>query len=143
MAQMVQQAVLKMEIGENCVFAQHLVGSNEVKISVIALGPSEGLMAVGVWHRGECFNWRAVEEINDNFGASCLILDVEMEVLEVSRPLLMEVILQFFLCLRKMQRPMISVDDCLLPENVMLSLATTLHNGVHLFFVSRVLTNDI
>jgi hypothetical protein len=37
---------------------------------------------------------------------------------------------------------MISVDDCLLPENVIPPLETGFHNGVHLFFVSRVLTNE-
>jgi hypothetical protein len=52
-------------------------------------------------------------------GAPCLILDVEMELLQVCGPLLMAVILQFSLCLHELQRLMISVDDCLLPENVM------------------------
>jgi hypothetical protein len=52
-------------------------------------------------------------------GAPCLILDVEMELLQVCGPLLMVVILQFSLCLHELQRLMISVDDCLLPENVM------------------------
>jgi hypothetical protein len=36
---------------------------------------------------------------------------------------------------------MISVDDCLLPENVMPPLVVGLYNGVHLFFISGVLTN--
>jgi hypothetical protein len=83
------------------------------------------------------------EEINDVVGASCLILDVEMELLQVCGPLLMVVILQFSLCLHELQRLMIGVDDCLLPENVMPPLAAGLHNGVHLFFISRVLTDDI
>jgi hypothetical protein len=38
---------------------------------------------------------------------------------------------------------MISVDDYLLPENVILPLEACLHNGLHLFFVRRVLTYDI
>jgi hypothetical protein len=55
----------------------------------------------------------------------------------------MAVILQFSLCLHELQWLMISVDDYLLPKNVMSPLAAGLHNGVHLFFISRVLTNNI
>jgi hypothetical protein len=55
-------------------------------------------------------------------------------------PLMMEVILKFSLCLHELQWIMISVDDCLLPKNVMSPMAVGLHNGEHLFFVSRVLT---
>jgi hypothetical protein len=55
----------------------------------------------------------------------------------------MVVILQFSLCLHELQWLMISVDDCLLPKNVMSPLAACLHNGVHFFVVSRVLTDSI
>jgi hypothetical protein len=55
----------------------------------------------------------------------------------------MVVILQFSLCLCQLQCLMINVDDCLLPENVIPPLAASFHNGVHLFFISRVLTDDI
>ena len=55
----------------------------------------------------------------------------------------MAVILQFSPCFHELQWLMISVDDCLLPKNVMSSLATCLHNGVHLFVVSRVLRDNI
>jgi hypothetical protein len=55
----------------------------------------------------------------------------------------MAVILQFSFCLHELQWLMISVDDCLLPKNVMSPLATDLHNGVHFFVVSRVLTDNI
>jgi hypothetical protein len=76
-------------------------------------------------------------------GASCFILDVEVELLQVCGPLLMAIILQFSLCLHELQWLMINVDDCLLPKNVMSPLAKGLHNGVHLFFVSRVLMEKI
>jgi hypothetical protein len=66
-----------------------------------------------------------------------------MELLQVCGPLLMVIILQFPLCLHELQWLMISVDDCLLPNNVMSLLAIGLHNGVHLFVISRVLTNNI
>jgi hypothetical protein len=55
----------------------------------------------------------------------------------------MAVIMQFSLCLHELQWLMISVDDCLLPKNVMSPLAVGLHNGVHFFVVSRVLTDSI
>jgi hypothetical protein len=75
--------------------------------------------------------------------ASCFILDVEVELLQVCGTLLMAVILQFSLCLHELQWLMISVDDCLLPKNLMSPLVTSLHNGVHFFFISRVLTENI
>jgi hypothetical protein len=55
----------------------------------------------------------------------------------------MAVILQFSLCLHELQWLMISVDDRLLPKNVMYPLVVGLHNGVHFFFISRVLTDNI
>jgi hypothetical protein len=73
----------------------------------------------------------------------CIILDVEMELLQACGTLLMEVILQFSLCLNELQRLMISVDDCFLLENVMPPLAIVLYNGVHFFVVSGVLTDNI
>jgi hypothetical protein len=76
-------------------------------------------------------------------GAPYLILDVEMELMQVCGPLMMAIILKFSLCLHELQRLMISVDECFLPENIMPPLATHLYNGVHLFIVSGVFTNDI
>ena len=38
---------------------------------------------------------------------------------------------------------MISVDECLLPKNVVSPLAVGFHNGVHFFVISRVLTDNI
>ena len=55
----------------------------------------------------------------------------------------MEIILQFSLCLHDLQLLMISVDDCLLPKNVMSPLVVGLHNGVHFFVIIRVLTDNI
>jgi hypothetical protein len=64
-------------------------------------------------------------------------------LLQVCGPLLMVVILQFSMCLHELQWLMISVDDCLLPKNVMSPLTACLHNGVHFFVISRVLTDSI
>jgi hypothetical protein len=55
----------------------------------------------------------------------------------------MVVILQFSLGLDELQGLMISVDDYLFPKNVMPPLSMGLHNGVHLFFISWVLTDGI
>ena len=55
----------------------------------------------------------------------------------------MAVILQFSLCLHELQWLMISLDDYLIPKNVMSPLVAGLHNGVHLFVISRALTDII
>jgi hypothetical protein len=55
----------------------------------------------------------------------------------------MVIILQISLGLHELQWLMISVDDCLLPKNLMSTLLVGFHNGVHFFVVSRVLTDDI
>jgi hypothetical protein len=91
-----------MEIIENCVCTQHLVGGGEVRVYLIELGPSKCLMCTRVYHHGECYDWRSAEEISDSIGASCFILDVEVEMLQVCGPLLMAVILQFHLCLHEL-----------------------------------------
>jgi hypothetical protein len=48
MAHTTQQPILKMEIIDNCVCTQHLVGGGEVWVCLIELGPSKGLMAARV-----------------------------------------------------------------------------------------------
>jgi hypothetical protein len=55
----------------------------------------------------------------------------------------MVVILQFSLCMHELQWLMISVDDYLLPNNVMSPLEASLHNGVHFFVVIRVRMENI
>ena len=102
MAQMTQQPILKMEIIDNYLCTQHLVGGGEVWVYLIELGPFIGLMAVGVYHHGECRDWWSVEAINNAVGASCFILNVEVELLQLCVPLLMAVILQFSLCLHEL-----------------------------------------
>jgi hypothetical protein len=48
MAQTTQQPILKMEISDNFVCAQNLVGGGEVWVFLIELGPSIGLMVARV-----------------------------------------------------------------------------------------------
>jgi hypothetical protein len=143
MAQTTQHPILKMEISDKYVCSQHLLAGGKVRVYLIYLGPSKGLKVKSVYNRGECHEWRPAEAISDAVGVSYFIVDVEVDFLQVCGPLLMAVILQFFLCLHELQWIMISVDDYLLPNNVMYPLAADLHNGVHFFVISRVLTDII
>jgi hypothetical protein len=89
------------------------------------------------------FPSRSTKEICDTFDATLVVLDIQVEFLQVCGPLLMEVILSISLCLHELQRPMISVDDHFLPHNVILPLSTCLHNGVHIFVIGGVSTDNI
>ena len=91
-----------------------MIGGGEVRISLIKLGSLRCLMPRGMEHGGECNHERSTEAINDTICAPCLILDVEMELMQVCGPLLMVVVLQLPLCLYEIQRLVINVDDCLL-----------------------------
>jgi hypothetical protein len=48
----------------------------------------------------------------------------------------MAIILQLPLCLYELQGSVVYVDDRFLSQNVMLALSATLHNALHLFFIS-------
>jgi hypothetical protein len=82
-----------MEIIDNFICTQHLVGGGEVWVYLIELGPSIGLMATRFSHRGECHDWWSTEAINDMVRASSFILNVEVELLQVCGTILMVVIL--------------------------------------------------
>ena len=56
---------------------------------------------------------------------------------------MIEVILQFSFSLHELQRLMIHVDDCLLPDNVISLFLVVFHYVVQFFVVSRVLTDNI
>jgi hypothetical protein len=120
-----------------------MVCGREVMIVLVELVPLGGLMSTGLEYHGEGNNWRLIETIDDMIGASYIIFDVEMELLQVCGPLLIVVILQFSLCLYELQRLMISVNECLIPKNVMLPLATCLYNGINFFVICGVLVDDI
>jgi hypothetical protein len=83
------------------------------------------------------------KEISDAVGDSCLILDVEMDLLRVCSPILMVVILQFSLCMHEPHWIMISVDDCPVLKNVISPLEVGFHNAIHFFVISRVLKDNI
>jgi hypothetical protein len=89
-------------------------------------------------HGGECIHERSTEVVSETICAPCLIIDVEMELLQLCGPLLMAVILQLPLCLYELQRLVISVDDFLLSQNVMFPLTTGLYNGIYFIFIGGV-----
>jgi hypothetical protein len=98
------------------------MGGSEVRILLIKLGPLRCLMPLGMEYGGECNHGRSIEEGSDMICSPCLILDVEMELLQVCKALSMLVILQLPLCLYELQRLVIIVDDCILSNNVMFPL---------------------
>ena len=74
---------------------------------------------------------------------TCLILDVEMELLQVDAPLLMVIVLQFPLCRYELQRLVINVYDHLFPKNVIFPLTTGLYNGIHFLVIGGVFLDNI
>ena len=66
-----------------------------------------------------------------------------MELLQVCGQLLMATILQLPLCLYELQGSVVCVDDYFLPQNVMLPLSVGLHNGIHLFVISGILSDCV
>ena len=55
----------------------------------------------------------------------------------------MAVILQLALHLYELEGVVLYVDDRFLPQNVMLPLSTSLHNGIHLFVISGILLDCV
>jgi hypothetical protein len=81
MDQMTQQPILKMEINDHLFGTKHLVGGGEVRVCLVEVGSSRGLVATRIYHHGECRKWRLAKEINILVGTSCFILDLEVEFL--------------------------------------------------------------
>jgi hypothetical protein len=80
MAQTTQQPILKMEIIDNCICTQHLVGGGE------SLGLSHRVGAIQSSHGRKSLTplVSSVEAISDAVGASCFMLDVDVELLHAS-----------------------------------------------------------
>jgi hypothetical protein len=55
----------------------------------------------------------------------------------------MVIILQLPFCLYELQGSVVCVDDHFLPQNVMLPLSASLHNGIHFFFISGILLDYV
>jgi hypothetical protein len=55
----------------------------------------------------------------------------------------MAIVLQFPLGLYELQRLVISVYDCIFPQNVMFPLTTGLYNRIHFLFIGGVFLDSI
>ena len=55
----------------------------------------------------------------------------------------MAIILQIPLFLYELQGSVVYVDDYFLPQNVMLPLLASQHNGIHLFFISGIFVDCV
>lgn len=86
----------------------------------------------------QCHNRGSNEAVCD-----IIVLYVQMEFLQVFGPLMMAIILQLPLCLHKLKRSVICVDDYLLPQNIMITFSACLHNRVHILIIGGVHTNSI
>jgi hypothetical protein len=127
-----------MKIGDNYTYTQEMIGGGEVWILPIKLGPLRCFVFIGMEHSGECSHKRLIEAINEMIGDTCLILDVEMELMQVGGPLLMVVVLQFPLCLYQLQRLVINMYDHLFSHNVIFPLMTRLYNEIHFLVIGGV-----
>ena len=74
-------------------------------------------------------------------GVALFVFNVKMELLQICRKLMITIILQLPLCLYKLKRLVIGVDDRLLPQNVVLPFPTSLHDGINFFIIGEVLPN--
>lgn len=84
-----------------------------------------------------------IEVVYDMIGVSHFVFNVKMILLHICRQLMITIILQLPLCLYKLKRLVIGVDDHLLPHNVVLQLSVSLHDGINLIIISGVLLNCI
>jgi hypothetical protein len=55
----------------------------------------------------------------------------------------MAIVLQLPLCLYELQGSVVYVDDHFLSQNVMLPLPTSLHNGIHFFVISGIISDCV
>jgi hypothetical protein len=70
-----------------------MIGGGEVQILLIKLGPLRFFMSTGMEHSCDCSHRRSTEAVNDTIGDTCLIIYVEMELLQAGGSLLMVVVL--------------------------------------------------
>ena len=112
-------------------------------IALVEKQPIRSLVPTRVEHGGERHDWWSAEVVCNIIGATLLVLDVQMKLLQICGPLLMVIILQLPLCLYELQGHVVCMDDCFLPQNVMLPLSTSLHNGIHFFVISGLLLNCV
>ena len=79
-----------------------MVCVSELWISLVKVHPPHSLVPTRVEHSDQRHDRWSAEAINDIIGASFLILNVQMELLQVGGPFLMAIVLQIPLCLYKL-----------------------------------------
>lgn len=100
-------------------------------------------MTIRVENSSQCCNQGSAEAARNMIGAAIFSFNVEVTIFQICRPLVMVIVLQLPLCLYKLKRWVIGVDNILLPQNVMIPLSISMHDGIHLFIIGRVLLNCI
>ena len=105
--------------------------------------PPRTLVPIGVEHSYQCHDSWPIEAVYTIIVVILLVPNVQMELLRVCRPFFMVIVLQLPLFLYELQWSLVCADDRFLPQNVMLPLTVGLHNGMHLFVVSGVLSDYV
>ena len=100
-------------------------------------------MHTRVEHSDQHHDWWSAKAICNIIGAALLVLNIQMELLQVCGPFLMVIILQLPLCLFELQGSMVCVDDCFLPQNVIIPFIVGLHNGIHFLVIGGILSDCV
>jgi hypothetical protein len=134
---------MNVKISDSGACTQEMICGGVVQILLVKLGPLRCFMSTRMEHNGECSHRRSTEVVIDTIDDTCLILDVEMELLQVGGTLLLVVVLRFPLCSYELQRLVINVYDHLFPQNVMFPLKKGLYNGIHILVIGGVFPDNI
>ena len=89
-----------------------LVWVVEFWIALVEKRPIKSLMPTRVENGGYGHDRWSTKAVWNIIGATLLVLDVQMKLLQICGPPLMEIILQLPLCLYELQEPVVCVDDC-------------------------------
>jgi hypothetical protein len=115
----------------------------EIWIALVEKRPIRSLVPTRVEHGGYQHDRWLVEAVCNIIGVALIVLDIQMKLLHICGPLPMVIILQLPLCLYELQGSVVCVDDCFLPQNVMLPLSSSMHNGIHFFVISGIISNCV
>jgi hypothetical protein len=70
-----------VKISDSGASTQEPICGGEVRILLVNLWPLQCFMSKGMEHNGKCSHRRPTEAVNDTIRDTCLILDVDMELL--------------------------------------------------------------
>ena len=87
----------------------------EFWIALVEKRPIKSLVPTRVENCGYGHDRWSTEVVGNIIGATLLVPDVQMKLLQICEPLLMAIVLQIPLCLYELQGSVVCVDDCLLP----------------------------